>query len=571
MKVGHKNFAQKRPDQLVYLELGAGNGGMLLSISEDGFRFRAVAPLRPNGLVPFAFSLDGSKRLEGTGEIEWLEDDGKSGGMRFTEVSTDFRSSLNHWLAGHGAQGDARRELIPAAAKPLDTLEKIRQELRSGYPSSRKSPSPVPAPASPVVQATASETPPIPSEPVRLRASDPTVLDLAPQPQESLQQNSALEAEGEFKESAATASKPLSPAPSPVLTEDPQSATISSAFLKLRKDSQARTNPPSLTPPHVTVPEAFHLPALVAAFERAEPPVTTESRPYVPPLEESFEQAWERAKDANPPESQKLSRTVAGGIITIALAVILGALGYSFRQDIGGLFIDLGQRISGGNSPSSTVPLVETQSLPQASNKDTPGKPGQSGGQSQTLPSDTIPNSNASNSQPNPTVPAGNDKPDAGQTSGNGAASNGNANGVIRTPAKPPDTSRALSAPTANRSSPTTARPQPSSPAPVQNAEASRDSLVQESATGQAEFNLANEILRGNNRRRDLPKAVDLLWNGVKKGYVPAEVMLADLYLRGDGVQASCDQARILLVAASKKGSTDARRKLEQLAEKGCS
>jgi len=94
---------------------------------------------------------------------------------------------------------------------------------------------------------------------------------------------------------------------------------------------------------------------------------------------------------------------------------------------------------------------------------------------------------------------------------------------------------------------------------------------VQESTTGQAEFNLAKEILRGNNRRRDLPKAVDLLWNGVKKGYVPAEVTLADLYLRGDGVQASCDQARILLVAASKKGSTDARQKLEQLAEKGCS
>jgi len=78
MEVGHKNFAQKRPDQLVYLELGAGNGGMLLSISGDGFRFRAVAPLRPNGAVPFAFSLDGSKRLEGTGEIEWLEDDGKA-------------------------------------------------------------------------------------------------------------------------------------------------------------------------------------------------------------------------------------------------------------------------------------------------------------------------------------------------------------------------------------------------------------------------------------------------------------------------------------------------------------
>ena len=41
MEVTQKQFARKKPDQLVYLELGSGNGGMLLSISEDGFRFRA--------------------------------------------------------------------------------------------------------------------------------------------------------------------------------------------------------------------------------------------------------------------------------------------------------------------------------------------------------------------------------------------------------------------------------------------------------------------------------------------------------------------------------------------------
>ena len=84
MEVSQKSFSRKKPDQLVYLELGSGNGGMLLSISEDGFRFRAVSALRPNGLMPFAFSFDGSHRLQGIGEVEWLEDDGKSGGMPWT-------------------------------------------------------------------------------------------------------------------------------------------------------------------------------------------------------------------------------------------------------------------------------------------------------------------------------------------------------------------------------------------------------------------------------------------------------------------------------------------------------
>ncbi len=58
MEVGQKLFTDRKPSQLVYLELGLGNGGMLLSLSEDGFRFRAVAPVRLDFQMPFAFSLD---------------------------------------------------------------------------------------------------------------------------------------------------------------------------------------------------------------------------------------------------------------------------------------------------------------------------------------------------------------------------------------------------------------------------------------------------------------------------------------------------------------------------------
>ena len=133
MAVGHQDFTQKKPDQLVYLELGVGNGGMLLTISEDGFRFRAVTPVRTNTSVPFAFSLDGRNRLEGEGTVEWVEEDGKSGGMRFTEVSPEFHAALGAWL-NSDVSHQAGREVTPDAATPLDTMEKIRQELRAGYP-----------------------------------------------------------------------------------------------------------------------------------------------------------------------------------------------------------------------------------------------------------------------------------------------------------------------------------------------------------------------------------------------------------------------------------------------------
>jgi len=43
------------------------------------------------------------------------------------------------------------------------------------------------------------------------------------------------------------------------------------------------------------------------------------------------------------------------------------------------------------------------------------------------------------------------------------------------------------------------------------------------------------------------------LWNRVRKGDTDAEVALAKLYLNGIGVERSCDQAHVLLSAASRK------------------
>jgi hypothetical protein len=45
------------------------------------------------------------------------------------------------------------------------------------------------------------------------------------------------------------------------------------------------------------------------------------------------------------------------------------------------------------------------------------------------------------------------------------------------------------------------------------------------------------------------------LWNAVKRGSVPAEVALANLYLKGEAIPQNCEQAHMLLLAASIKGS----------------
>src|SRR5436309_3121885 len=60
-----------------------------------------------------------------------------------------------------------------------------------------------------------------------------------------------------------------------------------------------------------------------------------------------------QARLSAPQDSPHLTRAAAGSIVAIALAVILGALIYNFRQDIGATFIQLGQSISGGDNHSA--------------------------------------------------------------------------------------------------------------------------------------------------------------------------------------------------------------------------
>ena len=69
---------------------------------------------------------------------------------------------------------------------------------------------------------------------------------------------------------------------------------------------------------------------------------------------------------------------------------------------------------------------------------------------------------------------------------------------------------------------------------------------------------------------RDSTEAAKLLWQAVRKQNLTASVLLSDLYLRGDGVPKSCDQARLLLVAASRRGAPQAAEQLRRLQSLGC-
>jgi hypothetical protein len=144
-------------------------------------------------------------------------------------------------------------------------------------------------------------------------------------------------------------------------------------------------------------------------------------------------------------------------------------------------------------------------------------------------------------SHPVPAEPAGNDRPEAAakQTTGE------------------PGPSPRATASGATKTSPPVA--EPPAPASVPNA-----------LNGAAELAMAEDFLNGRTHPRNSAEAAKYLWRAVGKENPSAILLLSDMYLVGDGVPKSCDQARLLLSAASRKGVPQAADKLRDLLRSGC-
>jgi len=88
---------------------------------------------------------------------------------------------------------------------------------------------------------------------------------------------------------------------------------------------------------------------------------------------------------------------------------------------------------------------------------------------------------------------------------------------------------------------------------------------------GSEELAMAEKYLNGGpGAARDSRQAATWLWKAVGKKNLTATMLLSDLYLRGDGVPKNCDQARLLLDAAGRKGATAAAERLRNLQAFGC-
>jgi hypothetical protein len=95
--------------------------------------------------------------------------------------------------------------------------------------------------------------------------------------------------------------------------------------------------------------------------------------------------------------------------------------------------------------------------------------------------------------------------------------------------------------------------------------------LAERGGQGAEELAIAESYLSGTQgKARDSSEAAQWLWKALGKQNAAAALLLSDLYVTGDGVPRNCDQARLLLDAAARKGVPGAGERIRDLPNLGC-
>jgi hypothetical protein len=518
---------RNRPPRLVYVELESGNGGMMRDLTEGGFALRAMMPLRAGEKTQFAFSLDEATRITGESRIVWIEEDGRVAGLEFS-----------------GLSATARRQILEYLAKP--------EEVERG-PNGSKGPA-QDAPSLEELRSAARNL----VAPMALPKSQP--LELPP-----------LE---ELSNSGRSVTTPMAlpksqPLELPPLDELSDSGRTTAAPMAQTVDAAAPLPPEVVEPPLKAEPVVetnvcisktpVEAPAKVVAEVPSEVPVKVqeipaEARPVTPhpPPSAKSELGWqgqptglaplpaleEEGVDIIASNNRWTEQFTLGRAVGIMLILTLLVGGAVFHRPVGQALIWLGQQIA-GPEPTEVPDSSENSTAPGPAMERTAAEP-----------------------SPKPLADAATAPLTRDEHKHNPA-------GPTSSESKPTDSSSAAG--TAQPLSPeNSALPTPSPTSQVNKTNVPPATSEPVSDVNAQEFQQAQQILHDPTRQAELPEAVRLLWVAVEKGNSSAEVVLANLYWKGQGVARNCDQTRILLSAATRKGNAEAKKQLEQLNREGC-
>jgi hypothetical protein len=530
---------------------------MMRDLSEQGFAVRAMMPLQLSEKLPFSICLDNGVRIDGEAIVVRLEDKGHVAALEFAGLAAHSRDQIRRWLEKF-EEPLAREAWAPQPpGARVSTLEELREEARKAIaepvvaplaPETGLLPPPLPqwqpplAPEPPPPPASKAAAPVIPPPSMEFLAQPETEpIRLAPTPAAPIEQHfesAELPLPKFLRQPDNPPPPPEAPHLPPLLklsslrpgpaSEPPQEPDFSVAHAR-EEEAQPAPNPVPLSEILIQPPSVSSADSLPPATPSPRVP----SRVVPPPLEPLS--PWETERGTASPGwmgSFTLGRAIS---IMVFLALLVGSVVY--HREVGYAIIWLGQQIA-GVEPQETSESTQPSASPAVSTPPESAPPANSSAAA----------SSAVSTPPESAPPA----------NSNAAASP--AVSTLPEPAPPANSGAAAS--------PATENP----PVPHANANRAPEAAPADSSfgSGQYEYQRAMQILKAPGRKAELPEAVRLLWIAVKKNNVSAEITLAELYHQGRGVAKSCEQTKVLLFAAARKGSPDAKRRLQEFQREHC-
>lgn len=108
------------PDEIVYVDMGPENGGIVLNVSEGGLAFCAAIPIRQTEPIHFSLVFKGRGRMDGAGEVAWIDKSRKMCGLRLSSDSWGGSERLSRWATATQATTLAP-PLLPFAPPEVET------------------------------------------------------------------------------------------------------------------------------------------------------------------------------------------------------------------------------------------------------------------------------------------------------------------------------------------------------------------------------------------------------------------------------------------------------------------
>ena len=85
-------------EKFVYINIEPSNGGNVLNVSEGGIGFHSIAPVQADRTITVWFS-EHNRRIKIEGELAWIDEARKTGGLRFTSLPAEAREPIRNWSA----------------------------------------------------------------------------------------------------------------------------------------------------------------------------------------------------------------------------------------------------------------------------------------------------------------------------------------------------------------------------------------------------------------------------------------------------------------------------------------